>query len=198
MDIQGTLFRGVSEADGGNHCHVASSDHPIMSLVRIGGGNWQGNGGGVILHMPLSSSWDESHTTVVPTIADFEGYYRLWSIANGIPSKWYEGCVEVEEKEQSTVHGPQSMVFPNPSTSGAGVCFRFGLSTMDRRPSTLTIYDIGGRIVRSLSNSELRTPNSELTWDCRDSEGRKAKPGMYFYRIESEGSEDRGKFVILK
>jgi hypothetical protein len=124
MPIEGTLFRGLSEADGGNHCHITSNDHPIISLVRIGGGNWQGNGGGEILDVPLSSSWDESHTTVVPTIADFQGYYRLWSIVNGIPCKWCGACpLGTEEKEQSTVHGLQSMVFPNPATHNAVVKF---------------------------------------------------------------------------
>jgi N-acetylneuraminic acid mutarotase len=192
MEIEGTLFRGVSEADGGNHCHVASSDHPIISLVRIGGGNWQGNGGGVILHMPSSSSWDESHTTVAPTIADFQGYYRLWSIANGIPSKWYEGCVGVEEKEQSTVHSPQSMVFPNPSTAGAGVHFRFGLSTMDRRPSTLTICDLTGRLVRSPQVTKSRDQGvSEITIQG-------LRPGIYFYRMKCQGSEFKGKFIVAE
>jgi hypothetical protein len=193
MDIQGTLFRGVSEADGGNHCHVANNDHPIISLVRVGGGNWQGNGGGAILHMPSSSSWNESHTTVDPTIADFQGYYRLWSIANGIPSKWYEECVGVEGKEQSTVHGPQSMVFPNPSTAGAGVHFRLGLSTMDRRPSTLTICDLSGRSVRSVPIRDSRFTIQGL------------KPGIYFYRIELGGTgfqpvdmKHNGKFIIAE
>jgi hypothetical protein len=172
MHINGTLFRGVSEADGGNYCHVVSNDHPIISLVRVGGGNWQGNGGGEILHMPLSSSWDETHTDVHPEIADFQGYFRLWSIVNGIPCKWYKECpTGVGEGTQSTVHSQQSTVFPNPSTCGAGVHFRFGLSTVDRGLSTLTIYDLAGRVVRSIPITK-----SPFTVD-------KLKPGIYFYKI---------------
>jgi hypothetical protein len=205
MHIDGTLFRGVSEADGGNYCHVSSNDHPIISYVRVGGGNWQGNGGGEILHMPLSSSWDTAHTDVHPEIGDFQGYYRLWSIVNGIPCKWYGPCTPsgVEESSQSTVHSPQSTVFPNPATSGSGVHFRFLLSTMDHGPSTLTIYDLVGRLVRScpIDNSQLKIHGLSA--------------GIYFYRVNchselvpacsrqrragrSESHTVKGKFTIVE
>jgi hypothetical protein len=193
MHLDGTLFRDVTEADGGNYCHIASNDHPIISLVRIGGGNFQGNGGGEILHMPLSSSWDQSHTVVHPDIHAFQGHYRLWSIVNGIPCKWYETCAEVEESSQSTVHSPQSTVFPNPSTARSGAHFRFELSTMDHGPSTLTIYDLVGRLVRScpIDNSQLKIHGLGA--------------GIYFYRVEpvilsgSKGSLPiTGKFTVVE
>jgi hypothetical protein len=172
MNIEGTLFRGYSEADGGNYDHIANNDHPIISMVRIGGGNWQGNGGGGILHVPISSSWDTAHTNVDVGVSDFAGYFRLWSIVNGIPCRWYKACEPqgTEEGTQSTVHSPQPIVFPNPSTCGAGVHFR-GLSTVDRGPSILTIYDLTGRLVRSLPIHHLPLTIHQL------------KPGIYFYKI---------------
>jgi hypothetical protein len=184
MDIMGTLFREYSEADGGNHCHIVSSDHPIISLVRVGGGNWQGNGGGQLMYMPLSHYWDETHTNVDLPDTD-PGYYRLWSIVNGIPCSWHKVCEDVEESQQSTVHSPRLTVYPNPSTSGVGVQFRLGLSTMDSGPSTLKIHDLAGRLVRSLPIHHSPLTIHQLT------------PGIYFYRATIENSETQGKFVII-
>ena len=206
MNIQGTLFRGVSEADGGNYCHITSNDHPIISLVRVGGGNWQGNGGGEIMYMPLSSDWDETHTKVHPEITDFHGYYRLWSIVNGIPCKWYEECpAGIEESPQSTVHSPQLRVYPNPATTKTGVRFTVHSSQFtdkNRQPSTvncqLKIYDLSGRLVRSLTIHDSQLTINEVTWDRRDSQGRKVKSGVYFYSVKYKDSENKGKFVILK
>jgi hypothetical protein len=198
MQIEGTLFRGVSEADGGNHCHTVSNDHPIISFVRVGGGNWQGNGGGELMYIPLSSYWDETHTHVHLPADAGSGYYRLWSIVNGIPCKWYAGCAGVEEHdktESQKLKAETISVYPNPSTSGSGVRFHLELSTVDRGLSTISIYDLGGRLVRSLSIHHSPFTIHQL------------KPGIYFYRIESfdchselvsESGVTTGKFTIVE
>ena len=201
MPIEGTDFRGFSEADGGNHCHIASNDHPIISLVRVGGGNWQGNGGGEILHMPLSSYWDTANTTVHPDIADFQGYYRLWSIVNGIPCKWYEPCppsgAEEKTDRRHKATGISVSVYPNPST--IGVRFQVsGAKLSSYQAIKLSIYDLSGRLVRSLLITDNQTPNTEITWDRRDLKSRKVKSGIYFYRLNCKDFEIKGKFVILK
>ena len=209
MDIEGTLFRGVSEADGGNYCHIVSNDHPIISLVRIGGGNWQGNGGGGLLYMPLSTSWDAAHTNVDATkAAAFKGYYMIWSIVNGIPCRWYNQCAGIEEKtgERHKATGISVSVYPNPATTKTSIKFRVQsselknkkLSTLNSQLLTLKIYDISGRLVRSLTITDNRTPNTEVTWNRKDSENRKVKSGIYFYRLSCKDLEIKGKFVILK
>jgi hypothetical protein len=205
MHIEGTLFRGVSEADGGNYCHVISNDHPVMSFVRVGGGNFQGNGGGVILYSPLSSSWDTAHTDVdLQPFDPADGYYRLWSIVNGIPCKWYAACgpVGVEEGHSSTVHSRQSTVFPNPATHNTVVEFVVRSSEFvdveTRHVMSLQVYDLSGRLVKSLQFNHLTIqPFDRVSWDCRDTHGTKVESGIYFYRMRSGDHEDKGKFVIL-
>jgi hypothetical protein len=197
MNVQGTLFRGVSEGDAGNYTHVASNDHPVISAVRIGGGNWQGNGGGGIMYVPSSHSWDATHTDVDFPADAPSGYYRLWSIVNGIPCRWYEECAGVEEETNSQlptrVNGQagngQLSVYPNPATTRSGVSFH--LSAFDSRILSLEIYDLTGRSVRSLPIHDSRFTIHELN------------PGIYFYRVcHSElGSESRvigGKFTVVK
>jgi hypothetical protein len=183
MNLTGTLFRDITEADGGNNCHVVSNDHPIISLVRVGGGNWQGNGGGEIMYVPSSHFWDETHTNIdLPDTPS--GYYRLWSIVNGIPCKWYEKCFEVEETQSSNLK-PQVSVYPNPATS-AGVEFNF--STYSPQSLTLKIYDIAGKLIKEIQ--QVHTSKLKMNG---------LKPGIYFYRaIYNKDSQSLGKFIIVK
>jgi hypothetical protein len=180
MRIHGRLFRGVSEADGGNQCHIVSSDHPIISLVRVGGGNWQGNGGGEVLFMPRSSCWSIDSTIVHPPSDAPEGHYRLWAIVNGIPSKWYEECVEVEEEEAKAIHILAPQIFPNPSTGS----INFRISGRKRK-AVVEIYDCMGRMQRTLIMEKNEIKISGL------------KAGVYFYKIKDNFFTQKGKFIVL-
>ncbi|MDD2889208.1 MAG: kelch repeat-containing protein [bacterium] len=188
MNIAGTLFRGVSEADGGNYSHITSNDHPIMSFVRVGGGNFQGNGGGDILQMPLSSSWSETNTTVQPT-AD-SAYYRLWAIANGIPTKWYVNCAGAEEINKN-YKSIGIKIFPNPVLSKAVF-----LLPETQSHKSISIYDLSGSLIKNIRISDLQSTSHKVMWDGRDNNGEKVKPGVYFYKT-GYGNQV-GKFVMLK
>jgi hypothetical protein len=194
MHVEGTLFRGISEADGGNHCHVGCNDRPIISLVRAGGGNWQGNGGGEIMCIPRSTSWNTAHTDVSVQVSSFAGFYRLWSIVNGIPCKWYEACLNVEEHEKAEsreLKAETVRVYPNPATHSTAVEFVVQSSEfVDGKPLGLEIYDLTGRSVRSFSLSHSRLTIHDL------------KPGVYFYKIhchsELVSESITGKFTIVE
>lgn len=167
MNFTGTLLRGVSEADGGNYCHVASNDHPIISLVRTGGGNWQGNGGGEIMLMPHSVSWDSAHTNVtgLPSIA---GYYRLWSIVNGIPCKWYLECSAGTEETKSDIGNQKTelKIWPNPFVSTTSIEYK--VKSLESKDYKVQIYDISGKLVEETKNNTI---------------GKNLKAGVYFVKI---------------
>ncbi|MDD5528534.1 MAG: kelch repeat-containing protein [bacterium] len=190
MHIEGTLFRGVSEADGGNYCHIVSSDHPIMSLVRIGGGNWQGNGGGDMLYMPPSSEWDETHTIIDHPANAPKGYYRLWTIVNGIPTIWYKTCMNVEENSnsQSVIHNPQIELSPNPSKEKVIIKF----NTKSGCKVLVNIYDCSGRHLKEIEQNYNTPGNKSIDLQ------QKLKSGIYFYNVKIDGNKSfTGKFIIL-
>jgi flagellar hook assembly protein FlgD len=60
--------------------------------------------------------------------------------------------------------------------------------------TTLQIFDIQGRVVRSYEISE---GVGEITWDSIDSDGEPVSSGVYFYRIEDKPSTVR-KMVLLR
>jgi hypothetical protein len=64
----------------------------------------------------------------------------------------------------------------------------------------LQVYDISGRLVRSLVN-EVQAPQSapySATWNGRDDNGVTVSSGVYFYRLVSPGSIQTKKMVLLK
>jgi parallel beta-helix repeat protein len=71
-------------------------------------------------------------------------------------------------------------VFPNPFRSKLVILVPQSL-TPGPRP-LVSIYDASGRLVRTLA-SQVRTPQSQLTWDCRDNSGRQVAPGIYFIAV---------------
>ncbi len=79
----------------------------------------------------------------------------------------------------------------NPTTS-----IRFTLASKEQ--VTLSIYDVSGRLVRSLVNEERGIGSHSVAWDGRDAAGNPAGSGLYFYRLNAGKFSDTKKMVLLK
>ena len=56
------------------------------------------------------------------------------------------------------------------------------------------IYDLNGRLCRSLVNNIVKSGALSMTWDGRDNQDQFVAPGLYLYRIRLEtdsGSEEK-------
>ena len=63
---------------------------------------------------------------------------------------------------------------------------------------TLDIYDIQGRRVRNLVNETMTAGLHNRVWNGRDSQGKQASSGLYFYRFRAGDQERLGKLTLLK
>lgn len=63
---------------------------------------------------------------------------------------------------------------------------------------TVRIYDLTGRLVRTLLADRLDAAVHEVTWAGRDDSGRNVAAGIYFYDVTSESRQHRGKMVLVK
>ncbi len=103
--------------------------------------------------------------------------------------------VGVEEKKAVPISDSPIMfsVEPNPFRDKTEIKWTLGTGhsalgenpiTNDQCPMTISIYDVGGRLVKSFS---LFTPHSSLisslSWDGKDNKGKRVKPGIYFIKI---------------
>ena len=64
----------------------------------------------------------------------------------------------------------------------------------------LKIYDVGGRLVRTLVD-DVQEPSAsgfEVVWDGTNDAGARAGSGVYFYELDSPGFVATKKLVLLE
>jgi len=88
---------------------------------------------------------------------------------------------------------------PNPfSPDGDGfedeVIFRYTFPTMS--DFTLKIFDIQGRMIKTLFDSQPQT-SGEITWDGRDNNNRFVRVGIYIVWVEVKGNSHKVKKLTL-
>jgi hypothetical protein len=82
---------------------------------------------------------------------------------------------------------------PNPFSSATDVEYR-----LERRGFVaLRVYDLRGRLVRTLVNRELDGGSYRAIWDGRDDQGRSTVGGMYFLRLTASGEEKVARVVRI-
>ena len=62
----------------------------------------------------------------------------------------------------------------------------------------VSIYNMAGRLVRRLADTEMLSGPQTLTWDGRGEHGESLGSGVYFCRIEVPGQSEQKKLVLLK
>jgi hypothetical protein len=63
---------------------------------------------------------------------------------------------------------------------------------------TLLIYDVAGRLVRTLVDGQQAAGEKRVTWIGDDDCGSRVASGVYFYRMTAPGFEMTKKMVLLK
>jgi hypothetical protein len=84
--------------------------------------------------------------------------------------------------------------YPNPFNPLTTV--EYSLKT--RGPVSLKVYDVTGRLVRTLAEEIQEAGSHKVTWDGKDSSGRKVASGVYFCRFKAGESSSVNKMVLLK
>jgi flagellar hook assembly protein FlgD len=66
------------------------------------------------------------------------------------------------------------------------------------RGGVSNIYDIRGRVVRSLMNESQEAGEHTAVWNGTDDNGRALASGVYLYRLETNGKSVTRKCVLMK
>ncbi len=84
--------------------------------------------------------------------------------------------------------------YPNPFNPATTI--RFTLPAKDF--ASLKIYDVSGRLVRTLVERTLEPDNYTLRWDGTNENGRPAASGIYFYRLRAGKNTATKKMVLIR
>jgi len=83
---------------------------------------------------------------------------------------------------------------PNPARSGARVSYRLARSG----PSDVRVYNVHGQLVRSLFHGAQSAGPHTIDWDVRAEDGKRVAAGVYFLRLEAEGSATTRKLTVVR
>ncbi|MGH7724011.1 MAG: galactose oxidase-like domain-containing protein [Candidatus Eiseniibacteriota bacterium] len=81
---------------------------------------------------------------------------------------------------------------PNPSLGTAKIAYALPAAMHIR----IRVYDVAGRLVRTLMDRESPAGPGEVVWDGRDDDGRRLSAGVFFYRMEAGEWQSRKKMIL--
>ncbi|MFH1501472.1 MAG: metallophosphoesterase [Candidatus Eisenbacteria bacterium] len=84
--------------------------------------------------------------------------------------------------------------YPNPARTGTTISFVLA----SRAETSLKVFDVAGRLVRTLHDGPADPVENVVAWDLRDDGGEEVASGIYFCRLETGGQAVARKLVVLK
>jgi hypothetical protein len=112
------------------------------------------------------------------------GVYYIYSISG----------VETVSAAPAASRAEIRKVYPNPFNPHTTIEF----SVPGAGPVAVRIFDLHGREVATLVNTPMSPGVYRARWDGRDARGRAAASGVYFASIQSRGTRDTARLMLLK
>ena len=187
-DLAISLHNLDGAVDYGLSLHAA--DAPMLSKEEVLADDaisWldpAGAGEGIAVSVPTDgyyclAVWKATHGDLA-----LEGSYRLYFQPGVTP---VEDLPNVAATRFAGVH-------PNPFNPRTTIAFELATSGDVR----LDVFDLRGKLVRSLARGRLEAGRHELVWDGADDRRRPLASGTYFLRLVTEGVRESRKLTLLK
>jgi hypothetical protein len=84
--------------------------------------------------------------------------------------------------------------YPNPFNPTTTISY----SLPNTSEVAIKIYDVSGKLVKTLVNGEQQAGYHSVKWDGKDERDRDVSSGLYIYRLESEKFNETRRCVLLK
>ncbi len=166
----------LSSRDGGDHWAVVATGLP--------------NSGHAIWAVPDSVT-DHARVAVL-------------QVEQTIDARWVRGVLStsdefpvlntLEVENGAPVVPELALASPNPNSAGARLRFRFPTA----RNASLEIYDLQGRVVRTLFRGRVGVDWQEAEWDGLNSARERIGAGVYFARLRADGADLKKRIVLVR
>ncbi len=124
----------------------------------------------------------------------YDGYVLMPREENDITFATSIGDGDVPEVRLPTAF-TLSQNFPNPFNPSTTVAFEI---PGEKQRVSLVIYDIRGRRVKTLVDSELEPGSYKVNWNGRDEDGKTVSSGVYLYTLRGKEGTYTRKMTVLK
>jgi hypothetical protein len=118
----------------------------------------------------------------------------FWTLADGITSYTLAERLQPPATAAPTFGAEGlGLSFANPFRPGGSI----RMALPEPQPARLAIYDLQGRLVRSLPGGTSESESQAVTWDGRGDAGLRLPAGMYIVKLESGGRQTSRKLILL-
>jgi FlgD Ig-like domain len=143
--------------------------------------------------LPVSGTSFTYIDDAADVIAGSALYYSYGLIKDGVEIA-RSAEVEVQLKSLPAAVTQLLPSVPNPFNPKTEIRFELSIDG----PAKVTIHDVAGRLVYTLVDESLAAGPYSRTWYGVDDQGRRAPSGAYYIRLETDGTLDHGKVMLLK
>ena len=88
--------------------------------------------------------------------------------------------------------------YPNPFSPDQSGFTTISFSLLQSEKVSMQIFDVEGRLIRTLADDAMIAGTHELTWDGRDANGNAMSAGIYLLRIESQNHSETIRLSVMK
>jgi hypothetical protein len=84
--------------------------------------------------------------------------------------------------------------FPNPAITNA----RFDVELTGKQDVSIKVYDMAGRLVKTVCNDAFVTGKHSINWDLKDNADKKVNAGVYFYAVKAGSFKEVKRLVVIE
>ena len=167
-------------------------NHSSMNVTILG--NFDVETGDIVPNFQHSGYWydylsGDSLDVVSATdpISLAAGEFRIYTDVKLILPDWALGVSDHAINNLNSLS-----VYPNPSSGNVTVSFNLN----QRSGVRITIYDLEGRVINKLADSEFQSGKTTITWHSDKENGQLVNPGFYLCEVVVDGISQIQKIII--
>ncbi len=179
----------------------------FAQVVRVneepGVANWRSAVNGFSFHhlsepSCLGEPCSNDSTCRVEGTSNLYGPLLEWMEEGATPfQKWLYPCFSTGvEQEENHFSGPINYLHqsrPNPFHARATV--RFSMASQGH--VELSVFDVSGRLVRTLLDGEAQAGENSVVWDGTDNQGRRVSGGIFWMQMTTHDGFQSGKKLLV-
>lgn len=181
--------------------------HQCLGQITFGEANPLAPGSGAFMQAWFTIAAPTPDTTIEFDTASFAGTQGTFLILTSVDGNrevkpiFHTGTLQVSVATDVDDDGsllPREFAlmqnYPNPFNPTTVISFALPRSSDVR----IDLYDITGRLVRTLADETMTAGNHTITFDGRSSSGNQLATGVYFYRMQANGFVATKKMLLMK
>ena len=189
------LFKSTDSGD--NWTNIGLSE---VNAISVDPGNhdvvYAGTANGIYASTDGGTSWDVMNDGLedlnINSLGISPGTYLFCGADVGGMYRWdiYTGMEELAGHHTTNV----LRATPNPMRCNTTIAYHLSKDSRVR----LSIYDVQGRLIDELVNTQVAAGAYQQYWDCADTYGLPVAAGVYFCRLTVGGRSDLIKLVVTR